>query len=519
MKKQLRLTSILTALLIFILLPTGCFTPNDTSDADPTETADISSALDFTSIESVINSCGIDFGIISEKLGKNEYITQAEFQQLLNNTVQAANGNFTPGDGVLTYEDMSFMLIDALGYDELAQRMIMLNYFPGKDVYLTVLKDFGMIYKSGRDIIDIDMQTAVYCEEAAYALAVAHDNLNKKIEFANAFYAVNSYSQLDFIDKFEAVCYGWSKLEAIDGELHLTWDGNTEYSVPSGYRKAFDKADGKIKMLFVSHDGMNASQLLTDAYRSKAVDLMSNAADGIIKGEETLIFDGVVVDFEGLRQKSLQDFNSFLTDLSAQLKAKNKLMYVAVHPKSREWQAHFDGYDYRLIGEIADKVILMAHDYRPVSLSDYEMETGVVLTPLAPIDEIYYALHAITDNETGVAEKSKILLQISLDTAQWKLTDGKVINKRPYMPSYETLKTRIEKGTELKYSTAYESPYTVFKNEDDGTDNVVWYEDYRSIQAKIKLCGQFGITGLSVWRLGNIPDGSREIGFNMMDLF
>jgi spore germination protein YaaH len=105
----------------------------------------------------------------------------------------------------------------------------------------------------------------------------------------------------------------------------------------------------------------------------------------------------------------------------------------------------------------------------------------------------------------------RLWLQISFDTVQWKKSEGKIVNQSAFRPSYSQLKERMlknEPGSKLsvKYSEKLQNPWVTYYNESDGTDNIIWYEDSRSVQAKLTLAKMFGIKGISLWRLGNIPD-------------
>ncbi len=72
----------------------------------------------------------------------------------------------------------------------------------------------------------------------------------------------------------------------------------------------------------------------------------------------------MVIDFEGLRGEPVkQAFVQFLKDLSVETEPLEKTIYVTVHPSRSSSHLYFDGYDFREIGNVADKVILMAHDY------------------------------------------------------------------------------------------------------------------------------------------------------------
>ncbi|NTV89907.1 MAG: hypothetical protein HGA22_06040, partial [Clostridiales bacterium] len=175
-------------------------------------------------------------------------------------------------------------------------------------------------------------------------------------------------------------------------------------------------------------------------------------------------------------------------------------------------RTYFDAYDFKKIGEIADKVILMAHDYDPTSLSQSDMASGFSGSPGAPAEEVYYALQQITDTSTGIADRSKIMLQISFAWTEWLTRDGKTVKSTPGSYSMENfLKLFSANVTSIKYSELYKCPYLEF-SDTDGIKHTVWYEDSRSIEAKYKMAQLFNIHSISIWRLGNIPEFSAPSG-------
>lgn len=464
--------------------------------------------------ESVTPSDGSFADNKDEKAWYYKYIETA----LYNHAIGSDSASFRP-NAPITREEMAVMLVRALGYDGLAGQITYLGS-PFADVtantgYITIAKDLGIISGMG------DNSFAPYAtatrEQAATMMIRMYDGINRKIDFVNAFYAISSAGQMDAIKQMDSISYGWSKLafnEQNELYLNTTSADNNEYRIPSGFEEPFESAGGKTRMLMVAVKDIDSSKIINDTdLQNNAVQIISNAINnGLTQGGQTIAFDGVVVDFETLKgTTSKNNYNTFLLGIKNELLANNKKIYVAVHPKRRSGQEYFDGYDYRAIGQIADKVILMAHDYNAKSLTSSEMEQGIVMTPLAPIEEIYYALRAITDRQTGVEDVNKIMIQISFATSQWKTIDGKVINQKPYLPDYQALANRIRQGVDMKYSKKDESPYITFYNQDDGTNNIIWYEDSRSVAAKLKLARLFGITDVSLWRLGNIPNDGSDI--------
>ena len=298
------------------------------------------------------------------------------------------------------------------------------------------------------------------------------------------------------------------------------------YGVPSGSGEVYSLAQENSVPANLSVF-MSASQAMTlpDGTASNACKEILLDADAreaavtqivdALSGEYA--YAGVTIDFELLRGAALREgFVSFLTALREQTQALDKTVFVCVHPATED-AAYYDGYDFRAIGELCDRVILMAHDYQASKLTASAMSAGFTTTPLTPFPSVYYALKAITDAQTGVEDPSKIALALSLGSVGWSLRDGKVLTAGAMHPTMADIYARLKQpGTAKNYSEKYQNAYITYYDAADDTENIVWYEDARSVQAKLALARMFGINGVSVWRLGIVPDyGDTGLFYNV----
>ena len=333
-----------------------------------------------------------------------------------------------------------------------------------------------------------------------------------ELELLHSYYAISSYSQIQYLDALDTVSFGWSRLELDSNTnsivLNTTVSNANEYNVPSGYSIPIEKADSasvsKQLMVFVKDHALAEEILSNSTYGKQAID---HVIQFLTDNKYQLQFEGVLMDFEGLKgTDNAENYNTFLTLLKSRLNELNLKLTVAVHPKGLLSTGYYDGYDYNTIGNLADYVVLMAHDYAARKLTPYEMSIGYTVTPLTPINEIYYALQNILDPETGVEDSKKVLLQFSMDAVEWKLTNNQVINSIPYRPTYKSIANLIELGATQNYSKALHSPWLTQTDEATQQKSIIWYENRDSIQAKIHMAKRFELGGLSVWRLGNIPN-------------
>jgi len=424
------------------------------------------------------------------------------------NLTGAEKTNFRPGDNI-TREEMAVILINSMDIDYLLKKdfskKIAFSDVTENISHITIAKDLGII--SGTSTTTFSPGATATREQAAAMIMRMYNILQNKPDELNGFYAIRSSNQIKAISKLDTVSYGWCALET-DGSdvwINTTNSGGNEYNIPEGFEHPWSEANNKKRLLMVAVKDEYSSLIMNDLkFRIKADRIIGDAIK-LGLGENKISFDGVVLDFETLKgEKSRGMYAGFIRNFRLHL-GPQKLLYIAVHP-ARYTQEYYDGYDFRELGKFSDKIILMAHDYNPKSLTEQEMAMGITTTPVAPIGDVYEALKSITDENTGVEDRERIMLQISFASCQWKLRDGKVINAKPYTPDYSAIASRIASGAEVHYSHEHQSPYITFYNEEDDTDNIVWYENKASVLEKMRLARLFGIEDFSFWRIGTIPD-------------
>ncbi|MCL2047915.1 MAG: glycosyl hydrolase family 18 protein [Defluviitaleaceae bacterium] len=331
-----------------------------------------------------------------------------------------------------------------------------------------------------------------------------------QLDWIHSFYAFGSYSQRDLIPFMHAVSFGWSAMEWSEEtgvRLNTPAENNNQWRVPEGYElldEFLEYVSPKLNVFMDTSTGLSVL-LSSEEARTAAVDKIINELNRIYPEIGRNPFNGVTVNFEGLRGEDSQGkLNAFLRELRSRLDI-NHTLYVTVHPATTDG-IYFDGYDYREIGRLADKVILLAHDYYPRSMQDFVGTAWQQNAALTPIEEIRHALEAVTCETSGVEDKSKIAIAFSFPNIGWEICEnGLLTSPDPIAVSMETVILRMaQTDTFFAWSEIFRNPYLIYTTENNERI-FLWYEDNRSITEKIILANSFGVTGVSLWRLGIIP--------------
>ncbi|NLO41395.1 MAG: S-layer homology domain-containing protein [Ruminiclostridium sp.] len=118
----------------------------------------------------------------------------------------------------------------------LYKRLLIKSHSHYKD-YITIAKDFGIINGVGNgQFKPLDKAKR---EEAAAMMMRMYDKLNRPISELHAFYAIQSYPQVDKLPDLDSVSFGWSCLEyepvTRQVALNTTRKNEIGFYIPPGF--------------------------------------------------------------------------------------------------------------------------------------------------------------------------------------------------------------------------------------------------------------------------------------------
>ena len=231
----------------------------------------------------------------------------------------------------------------------------------------------------------------------------------------------------------------------------------------------------------------------------KAINNREQLATQIAQTIEQYDLDGVNVDIENVTHNERNQYTDFVRLLREKIPA-HKEVSVAVAVNPNDWQTGWHGsYDYKQLALYSDYLMLMAYD---------ESFQGGPEGPIASLPwvarSIEYALNQ------GVPE-DKIVLGLPFFGRYWKqgsTTGGAGISNirvEEMISKYEST---------VVYDEAAQSPKAIIKIKETDQPFIVsgktlgpgtyhiWYENERSIKAKVGLVHEYNIKGTGSWSLG-----------------
>ncbi len=237
----------------------------------------------------------------------------------------------------------------------------------------------------------------------------------------------------------------------------------------------------------LQEDGSFSSEKANQLLSSSA--MQDNLFASLLNELRTRRFVGVDVDFEYVDPMLRDAYVQFITRLKEALSPEGYEVFVSLAPKTYATQPGllYGAHDYRRLGGVADRSLLMTYEW------GYRYSEPMAVAPLDKVRAVVE--YAVTEIEPG-----KIFLGLPNYGYDWPLpyVEGETEGRSISNPEAMDLAARY--GAQIEFDARAMSPYFRYRD-DTGVLHEVWFEDARSIQAKLALASEYGLGGVSVWNL------------------
>ncbi len=221
-------------------------------------------------------------------------------------------------------------------------------------------------------------------------------------------------------DILSELALGWY---SIDKQGNLLDKSRTGWQRPEGWETVLNNAKQyRLSCEMVIHvtdgDGTITAFLNDPIAMARAVKAI---------GTEARQYSGVNLDFEGLGyndsgvqlQQVQQRFTNFIKLLDLELKTNNSGLTLTLHAPN----SAYPGYDYQALGQIADRIIIMAYDYgaKPEPVSQVKQAVEMACKSV-PANKLILGISAPSETAASIATKVGIAKRYNLGgVALWRL--------------------------------------------------------------------------------------------------
>jgi spore germination protein YaaH len=338
----------------------------------------------------------------------------------------------------------------------------------------------------------LDSVPYVYKDRTYLPIRFLAENLGGIVSWSSALNEVQIRFQGGYENPAVFAYYYWGGFSELQENAHLFSDialrwfetnaeGELFYEYQDNYSQVLNFIRNKgikthASVVFMDKVGLH-TLLSSPARRANLINKIYNEV-------QNNKYDGVNIDFEFIASDDKDYFTIFLQELKNRL-GKNKELSVAVFARTANdnWPT---GYNYRSIGEIVDRVVVMSYDY------SYKTSAPGPVAPLWWVDKV-------VDYMTNTARipASKLLLGLATYGYDWG-------------PGLTTTTVTWEKLNKVKntysvtehFDKASMSPYYTY-TDGNGKSHQIWLENELSLNEKWNVALNKNLGGISFWRIGN----------------
>ena len=240
---------------------------------------------------------------------------------------------------------------------------------------------------------------------------------------------------------------------------------------------------------------MSVTNISGDNFDTQLIDnilnndqLQSTLISNILNLIKSKGYYGVVVDFERISPENREKYNNFLRKLVDALHP-NYIVVTALAPKTYDvttgsWHG---AHDYKAHGEIVDFVIIMTYEW------GYTYGPPMAVAPYNSVRDVLD--YAVTD-----IDPEKIRLGVPNYGYNWVLPFVQGESRATVVGNVGAVNLARDENVAIEFDEEARAPFFTFYDE-DRREHIVWFEDARSIDAKLRLIEEYGLNGASYWTI------------------
>lgn len=207
---------------------------------------------------------------------------------------------------------------------------------------------------------------------------------------------------------------------------------------------------------------------------------------------------GINFNIEYIYPYDRDSYSQFLRRAAETLHPLGYLLSTAVAPKYSDDQQGliYSAHDYAAHGQYMDRVVIMTYEWGYT----YSSPQAV-----SPVDKMRLVLqYALTRMPAG-----KILMGFSNYGYNWRLPWRQGEPAR-VISNAAAANLAVSVGAAISYDLVAQAPYYSYTDA-AGERRQVWFEDARSVQARLELVREYGLGGISVWTVNQLYRPALEL--------
>ena len=230
-------------------------------------------------------------------------------------------------------------------------------------------------------------------------------------------------------------------------------------------------------------DNARSTLILEDA------DAQDALVQSILETVQARHYFGLDVDFEYVLPEQREAYAAFITRLREALNPLGCPVIVALAPKTSAAQRGllYEAHDYALLGAAANAVFLMTYEW------GYAYGPPMAVAPLGQV-------RAVLDYAVTAVAPEKIFMGIPLYGYDWPLPFVSGETRAESLSPVQAVERALRHDIAIQYDAAAQAPYYHYTDR-GGREHTVWFEDARSIEAKLRLADEYHLQGVGYWNL------------------